>query len=154
MPKVAKVVGIIYIYIERERERLHVRKEKKSEGKILSGPRARLYLIRRNNLQRQEKRGEVRQTSARIINAGVALAAANVSRRVGSATSSNSLLCHPPPFQFLSSFDNCFFFPPARSSTTAEPVLTFCFFFFIFFFCVCARALPWRIHERTSAIWR
>lgn len=56
MPKVAKVVGIIYI----KRGGLHVgkREKKKSEGKILSGLHVRLYLIRRNNLRRKEKKEE------------------------------------------------------------------------------------------------
>lgn len=53
--------------------------EKKSKAKILSGLYAWLYTIRRNNLQRKEERGEVRQTSARIINVGVVREAANVS---------------------------------------------------------------------------
>lgn len=109
----------------------------------MSGLRARLYLIRRNNLQRQEERGEVRQTSARIINAGVALAAANVSRRVGSATSSNSLLCHsPPPLPSNSSplLTTVFFFPPARSSSPNYCRASFNFLLFFSFLCVCVRA--------------
>lgn len=106
----------------------------------MSGLRARLYLIRRNNLQRQEERGEVRQTSARIINAGVALAATNVSRRVGSATSSNSLLCHflPPPSN-SSPLLTTVFFPPARSSSPNYCRASFNFSLFFFFVCACAR---------------
>lgn len=53
--------------------------ERKSEGKLLSGLNAWPDLIRWNNLQRKEERGEVRQTSARIINVGVVPEAANVS---------------------------------------------------------------------------
>lgn len=68
----------IHVCIYRKRERLHVR-EKKCEGKILSGLYAWPYLIRQNNLQQKEERGEVRRTSARIINVSVVREAANVS---------------------------------------------------------------------------
>lgn len=121
-------------------------KEKKSEGKILSGLRARLYLTRRNNLQWQEERGEVRQTGARIINAGVALAAANVSRRVGSATSSNSSPFPPThPLPNSSPLLTTVFFFHARSSSPnyCRASLNFSLFFFF---------LPWRIHGHASAI--